>query len=561
MNTKKLAALILAALLLFTTLAGCGQRVEDPVDPPINTIDPAVTDLPPVTEPEPTTEPITEPPVTTPEPTETTPEVTEPPVTTPEPTTATDPTTKKTDKNDFTVEPMSATMYATQSLNVRKGPSTDFSKIGALSNGEAVTVTGRASTGWYEIDFKGQKGYVSNIYMDVNAPSEKPEELPEQGNPSSGNGDENPEDIDEGNHNQNPSTPVTPGSVTAGDWVKDNFAQTMFDRFTDDRYKSAMNKLAAAVQNLEPYVDLGEYVSANEAYDIASYLAAMVGTTYCYFSHVSGISGTTLSLSYNVNSVSDAQKLVSNLEKQGKKVVKACSSYSDYNKIKYIYEWIVQHSVYDHGTYYSSSYGPIVDGNGTCVGYAKATFYLFSLAGFDCVYGVGKGINDTHIWVKVNIGGKWYNVDTGWGDPMSADKKDSKHVDYSFLCVTDDYMKNTRSAVYDLSTYFSSPSANSESLNWYKLNDAYAESYDEAISLLKAQAKSLLKNMKSGETGYLRIQLSTMDLFWQVLEVKAGSDILNTAVSGKTVTGVAKLSDRNEPVKQTRMIEWRFTVA
>lgn len=560
MNIKKLAALLLAALLLFSTLAGCGQRVEEPVDPPINTIDPSVTDVPPTTEPVSSSEPITEPPVTTPEPTETTPEVTEPPVTTPEPTTATEPTTKKTSKNDYTVEPMSATMYATMSLNVRKGPSTDFSKIGSLSKGQAATVTGRASTGWYEIDFNGEKGYVSNIYMDSVAPSEKPEEVPEP-KPNTNPGGEDIEDLDEGNHNQNTNpTVTTPGAVTAGDWVKDNFAKTMYDRFTEDRYKSAMNKLAAAVQNLEPSVDLGEYVNANEAYDIASYISAMVGTTYCYFDHVTGLSGTTLSLGYSASSVSEAQNMVSKLEKQGQKVVKACSSYSDYNKVKYIYEWIILNSSYDHGPYYASSYGPIVDRNGTCIGYAKATFYLLSLAGFDCVYGVGKGINETHIWVKVNIGGKWYNVDTGWGDPLSPEKKDANHVDYSFLCVTDEYMRNTRSSVYDLTKYYSSPSANSESLNWYKVNDAYAESYSEAISMLREQAKSVIKGLKSGEIGYLRIQLSNMELFEQVRSgVNIREDVFNVVTTKKVANGIAKLYD-SEPVKQTRMIEWRFTL-
>lgn len=564
MNIKKLAVLLLAALLLFSTLAGCGQRVEDPVDqPPINTIDPSVTDVPPETEPVSSSEPITEPPMPATEPTETTPEVTEPPVTTPEPTTAPEPTTKNTGKNDYTVELMSATMYATMSLNVRKGPSTDFSKIGSLSKGQAATVTGRASTGWYEIEYNGEKGYVSNIYMTSEVPSEKPEEVPEH-KPNTTPGGEDIEDIDEGNHNQNTNTPpavTTPGSVTAGDWVNDNFAKSMFDRFTDDRYKSAMNKLAAAVQNLEPYVELGEYINVDEAKDIGSYLSAMVGTTYCYFDRVSEKLGTTLFLSYNVNNVSEAQDLVAKLEKQGKKVVKACNSYSDYNKVKYIYEWVAKNSAYGHGNYYNSSYGPIVDGSGTCLGYARAEFYLLSLAGFDCIYEFGKGINDTHVWLKVNIGGKWYNIDAGWSDPEGAGKKDPNHVEYTFLCVTDAFMKNTRSSVFDMSKYYSSPAANSDSLNWYKLNDAYAESYEEAVSLLKAQAKAVLKGMKSGEIGYLRIQLSSAELFEQVKDsLNVREAVFNVVSSKKIANPIAKIRGNDPPVKQTCMIEWRFQV-
>lgn len=65
----------------------------------------------------------------------------------------------------FTVEEMSAKLYAQQASNVRKGPSTDYEVIGGLSTNEEVEVTGKANTGWYRISYKGEVGFVSNTLL------------------------------------------------------------------------------------------------------------------------------------------------------------------------------------------------------------------------------------------------------------------------------------------------------------------------------------------------------------------------------------------------------------
>lgn len=56
-------------------------------------------------------------------------------------------------------------MYAVDYVNVRKGPSTDFEKIGGLNRGQKTTVTGQADTNWYEIQYGEDTAYVSNKYL------------------------------------------------------------------------------------------------------------------------------------------------------------------------------------------------------------------------------------------------------------------------------------------------------------------------------------------------------------------------------------------------------------
>lgn len=72
---------------------------------------------------------------------------------------------KNTNEATYSVVDMSATKYAKQSVNVRKGPSTDYEKIGSLTMNQKVTVTGQADNGWYRISYNGGDAYVSNKYL------------------------------------------------------------------------------------------------------------------------------------------------------------------------------------------------------------------------------------------------------------------------------------------------------------------------------------------------------------------------------------------------------------
>lgn len=54
-------------------------------------------------------------------------------------------------------------VVSASTLNVRTGPSTDYTKIGALSSGARVTVL-EERNGWYRINYNGQEGWISASY-------------------------------------------------------------------------------------------------------------------------------------------------------------------------------------------------------------------------------------------------------------------------------------------------------------------------------------------------------------------------------------------------------------
>ena len=87
------------------------------------------------------------------------------------------------DQSDITA--LNTTMYSKGDVNVRKGPSTDYEKIGALTLNQEVKITGQSkSTGWYRIEFNGGEGYVSQNYLS-NSKITTP--APSTGGNSSGN--------------------------------------------------------------------------------------------------------------------------------------------------------------------------------------------------------------------------------------------------------------------------------------------------------------------------------------------------------------------------------------
>lgn len=72
----------------------------------------------------------------------------------------------KLDDVDSHIEAMNKTMYVTEKLTVRSGPNSQYTKLGTLSAGDSVTVTGQyEENGWYQIDYNGTKAYVSELYV------------------------------------------------------------------------------------------------------------------------------------------------------------------------------------------------------------------------------------------------------------------------------------------------------------------------------------------------------------------------------------------------------------
>jgi len=151
MSSRMTVLACLAILLL--VFAGCGAGAPGPAanPPPLPTRTPRPTFTPTVPEPTATLLVPTETPVVT-------------STVVPSTPTALPPTAVVTP----TAQPQ-AILTATDLTNVRSGPSTDYDKIGQLTQGQQAVITGKSPAGdWWQFSFNGQTAWVSAAMVTVN---------------------------------------------------------------------------------------------------------------------------------------------------------------------------------------------------------------------------------------------------------------------------------------------------------------------------------------------------------------------------------------------------------
>lgn len=110
---------------------------------------------------------------------------------------------------------------------------------------------------------------------------------------------------------------------------------------------------------------------------------------------------------------------------------------SDYEKLKYVHDWIVNNTVYINANthYESEADGPVVYGKAICEGYSKAFMYFAQSMGFECVCVVGHAGGVDHMWNMVKLYGQWYHVDATWDDPVMSDG--SQMLRHTYFLISD----------------------------------------------------------------------------------------------------------------------------
>lgn len=115
---------------------------------------------------------------------------------------------------------------------------------------------------------------------------------------------------------------------------------------------------------------------------------------------------------------------------------------SDFEKVKAINDYVVLNTSYDYENYLrntvpDSSYridGVLLNGVAVCDGYAKTIVYLLNKLDIPVLYVSGLGNGGAHAWNKVQVDGKWYNLDVTWNDPV-PDRKGQ--ISYKYFLIPD----------------------------------------------------------------------------------------------------------------------------
>ena len=114
---------------------------------------------------------------------------------------------------------------------------------------------------------------------------------------------------------------------------------------------------------------------------------------------------------------------------------------SAFEKELFIHDWLIDNCIYDTAASEDpqvnfsayTAYGALIEGNATCEGYARAARLLFEKVGIKnhLITGTAKDSKGNalrHMWNIVNLGGKNYNLDITWDDPVINKEEINRHI-------------------------------------------------------------------------------------------------------------------------------------
>lgn len=143
---------------------------------------------------------------------------------------------------------------------------------------------------------------------------------------------------------------------------------------------------------------------------------------------------------------------------------------SDYEKIKYVYEYLIKNNSYDMNAENNQNILSVCEnGRTVCQGYAKMNQLLLGRLGVFATIVNGVAVNSSfkeedgtihnmegsdwgsHVWNIVKADGDYYNVDVTWGDASfrlsneTGDYVTAPEISYDYLCVPDAMLLDTHS--------------------------------------------------------------------------------------------------------------------
>ena len=112
-------------------------------------------------------------------------------------------------------------------------------------------------------------------------------------------------------------------------------------------------------------------------------------------------------------------------------------SLSDFDKIKFVNDYIVQNTVYSTDTVHSphSAYTVLKEGKAVCQGYALLAQKMLTKLGIESLYVVGEAGGIGHAWNLVKLNGNWYHMDSTWNDPTPD--RGPNNVRYAYFLMSD----------------------------------------------------------------------------------------------------------------------------
>lgn len=160
------------------------------------------------------------------------------------------------------------------------------------------------------------------------------------------------------------------------------------------------------------YIQLANWKNNNKFHgDYFKHNCTYKGSIKTYGSNDARITLSTLQFQFRTN-FQNEQLFRREVASVTSRIVHRCKS--DYEKIKAIYQYIIDHVVYDYSFSNYSAYHALIEKNAVCEGVALLFYSMIrhTEVPVRIIYGYGK--NDKHCWNIVMLDNKWYNIDATW---------------------------------------------------------------------------------------------------------------------------------------------------
>lgn len=337
---------------------------------------------------------------------------------------------------------------------------------------------------------------------------------------------------------------------------KESIENFYYKQLTENQ-KQAYNNLLKACNNYESEIYLGNNLSEYEIYKVL--FAYQNENPLCYW--IDNFTYKTINKNKNETNVYitfnvpiDAKETTEFLKNKATNIVDNIpKNYSEYEKIKYIYEYILDNTEYVEGAEYNQDIRSVlINKKSVCSGYAYTFQYLCQLANINCVTVCGdattKGQTGPHAWSLLYIDNNYYWIDTTWGDSFYSTPA---KYDYTYLLTTDDILlkthkindKNQFMKKFD-NPFFEYPKCQNNKYEYYSLNNSYFESYNDDTK------NYIINKFKNNET-IINIKFkdknSLDNAYNKLFEEKEMHDILAESVdlSNEVYYRYMKIEDNN----------------
>lgn len=200
-----------------------------------------------------------------------------------------------------------------------------------------------------------------------------------------------------------------------------------------------------------------------------------------------------------------------------------------YGKIKYIYETLIHEVSYDENSADNQNIRSVFLGKSTvCMGYAKATQYLLNRMGIFCTLVTGdiaREEDSRHAWNLVEIDGRYYYVDTTWGNPGYADTPEAGlDIYYSYLCCSEATLADTHIPNDDIPL----PPCEDDRYNYYKNKGCWYETYD------RNQIYQIIQDNISTEYRLTEFRFASQEAYDQAAADLVEGSLITEAVQNST---------------------------